>query len=1019
MTKPSIKGLWLGVATIVGTVGLLPTLPATAEEIEEVVVTGSYIKRDSFDSSSPLTIVDQAELQAEATPNLGEILSNQTFNYGSDFQTNTYAARGQGGVFTQANLRGLGPRATLQLIDGKRILTRNMNNSIPQVAIERIDIIKDGASALYGSDAVAGVVNLVTRKNFSGSEFSYFHTRDQDDDHHEDVFDFISGADTDDGHITVAASYRRRTELQQVERPEFLQPFGNGFERSGTGNPGDWIVPNRGANGLLDGTATRHVDPGCGVAASPGGNGSNVAGQQFNNLSGDPNGPVATATNCRFHFGQTWNYINPTENYNGWLNFQHQFSENLSNEIDVIFTKQSADSRGSPQNPGGRTEEFPIVPGDHPGNPFRAFFDADGDGVIDAGEELYALDADGDFIPDRGTQDLNGDGLNDVLLAADPFDATQGIPFNEDVDVAALRIFGMIGLLDGANQPTLLNGDGSNTGNSSYVQTNFRVTNTLTYQIPDSSWEVQAILNYNQGEIIFEQKNTSQAALIQGLAGQLKANPTDATTSYWNPFSTQALQCVNRICQHTGTADYVNTVGVLDAINIQDHDVTDSELFTIDIIATGEIYELPAGMVAGAFGIQYRDLSTEVDLNAAYNQCDWHEGGCQFDYEAEQDVEAAFFELAIPVLDNLEVTAAGRYSDYGGSIGDSFDYKLAGLFQPYDNLSFRASFSTAFIAPDLEQLFEPEDCGLQTADDLVAGDREQTFRVACISGNANLEPEEAEVWNVGVSVDLLEGDLSIGLDFTSFSFEDRVADTSMNQVLSLDYANFLAAGFTAGTFSADGTTGDALNWANDPRSDPGILRDPGTGLITRVRTGRINAQEMEVSSWDLYLRYSIPWDEYGDFSVGMEATKAVEYDYDLGFGITGQGVGEQNESVIEVPPIPEYRATFNVNWFMGGHRANVRARYIDGFNMGFNSAGLQAGQSAINGTLKFDSIVYTDLTYAYTFDDLIGDRSTTIELGGRNIFDEFPDPVFNLGGIETFVHDIRGRMYYLRINQDL
>ena len=101
MNKPTSKGVWLAVATIVGTVSLLPALPAIAQdEIEEVVVTGSYIKRDSFDSASPLTIIDQVELQGEATPNLGEILSNQTFNYGTDFQTNTYAARGQGGVFS-------------------------------------------------------------------------------------------------------------------------------------------------------------------------------------------------------------------------------------------------------------------------------------------------------------------------------------------------------------------------------------------------------------------------------------------------------------------------------------------------------------------------------------------------------------------------------------------------------------------------------------------------------------------------------------------------------------------------------------------------------------------------------------------------------------------------------------------------------------------------------------------------------------------------------------------------------
>ena len=66
-----------------------------------------------------------------------------------------------------------------------------------------------------------------------------------------------------------------------------------------------------------------------------------------------------------------------------------------------------------------------------------------------------------------------------------------------------------------------------------------------------------------------------------------------------------------------------------------------------------------------------------------------------------------------------------------------------------------------------------------------------------------------------------------------------------------------------------------------------------------------------------------------------------------------------------------------------------------------------------------DEMFYTDINYAYTFDSLIGDRSTKFEIGARNVLDEFPDPIFNLGGIESYLHDIRGRMIYVRINQDI
>jgi outer membrane receptor for ferrienterochelin and colicin len=94
-----------------------------------------------------LTVVDSEEISDNATPNLGEVLVNQTFNYGSDFQTNTYAARSQVGTTTAANLRGLGERATLNLLDGKRGVGTNLNSTLPQIAIDRIDILKDGASA--------------------------------------------------------------------------------------------------------------------------------------------------------------------------------------------------------------------------------------------------------------------------------------------------------------------------------------------------------------------------------------------------------------------------------------------------------------------------------------------------------------------------------------------------------------------------------------------------------------------------------------------------------------------------------------------------------------------------------------------------------------------------------------------------------------------------------------------------------------------------------------------------------
>ncbi len=1020
---------WPGCGLLIGTVGLLaPAVPVLAAEqqqiIEEIIVTGSLIRRDSFDSSSPLTVVGQEEIADNATPNLGEVLVNQTFNYGTDFQTNTYGARPQIGTDTAPNLRGLGERATLNLLDGKRGIGTNLNNALPQIAIERIDILKDGASATYGSDAVAGVVNIVPRKDFSGAKVSAFYQRDQDNDIDEELYEAMIGSETSNGHFMAAVSYSTRGTLEQTERPEFLR---EGFEMSATGNPGTWLVPVRDASGaFLDAdpdtpgiqTQPRKLrDPGCGVATGIGPGGTDV-GSKGNWLTGDPRSATEYAlglpagatgsTDCSFHFGETWNYINPQEKMSAYVNFRHEFNDNVSNEIDIVGTRLITDSRGSPQNPGGRTEEFPVVLGTHPGNPFRA--------MTEDGTPLYAVDADGDGIPDRDPNaDVNDDGVPDVIVAGT--DPASGIPFNEDVDVVALRIFSKIGLMPGANQPDSLNEDGSNTGNASFDAWSFRVRDTLTVRIPDTSWEVAGTLLHARGHVVLEEKNTSQNALEAGLMGQLVAvpesDPRDAGPQYWNPFATQALECEDRVCEFTGTPGFANTVDVLNAINIQSHQITDTEFWQADVLATGDLFELGPGMVLAAFGAEYRKDKSDVDVSSQRNQCDWHEGGCAYDWNADQDVYSLFYEFAVPAHETLELTLAGRYSDYGGEVGDSFDPKFAALWQPRNNLSFRASWGTAFIAPTLEQQFSSEVCGLETMEDPLTGDISGTFRVACVSGNPDLKPEQADTFNIGVSIDLLDGDLTLGLDYANYQFEDRIAEETGNNVLRASFERFLAAG------NDPDDPADVAAWIAG--NEPKIFRD-STGVVTRVIADRLNAQEMEHTAWDFYGRYNLPFERFGNFTLGLNATWAEEYTYDLGTGDpqdSGDGVGKQNEQISEIPPMPEWRVNGTINWFLGNHSARIRVRWIDGFDLQFNSSGLQTLHGLRGGEPDVDDITYVDLNYKYTFDGLIGDGATTVEIGANNVFDEFPDPFFNLGGLETFVHDVRGRMMYLRLNQDL
>jgi iron complex outermembrane receptor protein len=1030
MTRPAKLGVRFGLSCVLPVLAFLPApfVMAQQQEMEEVVVTGSYIKRDSFDSASPLTVVNQEQIAVNAEGNLGELLANQTFNYGTDYQTNTYAARAQGGNTSNANLRGLGTSATLQLIDGKRTVYDNLNNKLPQIAIQRIDILRDGASAVYGSDAVAGVVNIIPRKNFTGLEMSAFYSRAEDLDEH--AYEFIMGSDTDNGHITMSGAFRTRGQLQQTDRPKFLR---QGFEQSGTGNPGTWSVPNRDpVTGALTGTASRRIDPGCGTANGPGGNDK---GSKRNFQSGEPtiagviSVPAAFADTCALHFGEWWNYINPNTQWSVWANYQYEFTDELTNELDVNFNRLDTDSRGSIQNPGGRTEEFPVVLGTHPGNPYRAFADTNTNGVVNAGEQLFAQDlfdeagnAVPDGIPDRDPNtDVDGDGVPDVILSATPFlagGASNGIAFNEDVSVLALRAMGKLG-----NQATQINKDGSNNGNSTFTTSVVRVFDEMTYLVPDSSWEVTAYGLYEVQHTTSEEKNTSQRALEQGIMGTLVPEPPSSglTPTYWNPFSTSQLSCTDRVCSDTGTPDFANSVPVMDSINILANDVVENEAFQLQVVGTGELIEIPTGgMIEAAFGATYRREESNVDVGTAENECDWHQGGCGKDWISDQDFYSIFYEFFVPVLDTLDVSIAGGYTDYGGDIGDSFDPKFTVQYRPLDVLSLRGSWSSAFIAPTLLQQFATPFCFLETASDAINGDTSNSFRVTCTEGNDSLQPEQATTWNVGASVSLLDGDLNLGIDYAVYDFEDRIARETQQQVLTRDANNFVAAGGTLGDL------GDVQDWINGTLNgqgtDPNIHRQSVSPFfLTRADTTFVNAQEMKNKSWDAYGRYTIPFDAFGTFTVSLNATYIDEYSYDLGAGLaSGDGAGKQNETVAEVPPLPQWRVTGNVSWLYGNHAANLRVRRISEYDMDFNSGFLASQQVAINGETTFEPATYVDVQYGYSFADILGTgREARLEVGIKNLMDYFPDPIFNLGGIETFTHDIRGRTWYGRINVNL
>ena len=1007
---------WTGLAA-----ALALSLTATAQqaddedddeqEIEEVVVTGSLIKRDNFDSASPLQVLDAVDIEMEATPALGEIIYNQTFNYGSDSFASHYSVTNPEGNRTSANLRGLGTGATLTLLNGKRVLDGNLNNLIPQIAIQRMDILKDGASALYGSDAVAGVLNIVPKAGYQGAEVGFQYQMDHLGDHDEQVYNVILGDTTSRGYFTIAAEYRQRSALYQTERPNLL---GNSFSSSGTGNPGTYNVPVRDETGAIAGSA-RTPDPGCGVAESPGGNGLGTEiGNYRNNISGN-----LVGTTCRFQFGEFFNFVTPNKVLNTYVNYELEINDQLTYNADLIYSRQRTRSRGSPTNPGGRVRDINLalggVPGDHPGNPFTAFYDRNGNGEIDlqGNELLYAQDANGDGIPDR-------DADNNVILAADPFDSSMGIEFNEDVQIAALRLFGKLG-----NLPSNLDASGANLGYATYDINTYRIGNNLTY-VFDNGWEVTASVQVQQNADLRFRKNGSYRAVLLGLQGELGPAPgvVDGHPDqyrYYNPFSTSALNCRYRNCTDPGAAtnpnlgDYPNTQYVADAIDINAIRLQKTSLISYDVIATGTIAEGWAGSIDAAFGLESRTVRLDWDARSDENQCNnWYDA-CSFDYSAKDVADSAFFEVVVPFVSSDqwgtgEIQLAGRYSSYEG-VGSTFDPKIAALYQPTDWLSLRASFSTAFRAPTIGQRFAPEFSFLQSTNDPFFGDFEGTYRTNIGGGDPTLQPEEAEVYNLGVSFALLDGDLNFGFDYANYYFTDRITFLRGPRVVEEDLRNFLEmfpqAGCTGASASAcpPGSVNrdDAVNWVENFQN-PAIVRGgPPSYSIVSVRGQYVNADVMEHTAFDLYGNYTLNADSFGSIRFGVQATRILEYIYDFGGGNTGDAVGQQNLGIDVIPTLPQTRVIGTVNWNRAQHSALLRARW--------NSV-IEANWTDVEIT----GLTYLDLTYSYRLEGLIGDSTTIVEVGARNLMDLYPDPLTGAFGanIELAIHDPRGRMVFLR-----
>lgn len=243
MNRPSklasaIKfGLIASVSTSAYTVSNTAFAEEVGADVERIAVTGSRIQRQDMETASPVTVIGAAEIRAEGFTSVDELLQAQTSMAGAAVGSSTN--NGADGV-AQVDLRGMGSQRTLVLLNGRRMVNSGSGadssvdlNAIPVAMIARVEILKDGASAVYGSDAIAGVVNIITKKDFEGFQVDVTGGMTDKSDGENGEISALYGFNTDTGNYTFGAAYSERKGVVQSDR-DWTDPGSSSFIPNGS-----------------------------------------------------------------------------------------------------------------------------------------------------------------------------------------------------------------------------------------------------------------------------------------------------------------------------------------------------------------------------------------------------------------------------------------------------------------------------------------------------------------------------------------------------------------------------------------------------------------------------------------------------------------------------------------------------------------------------------------------------------------------------------------------------------------
>jgi len=950
-------------------------------KLERVSVTGSRIARPDFESASPIvTVPAEAFEQTGALTVEGTLNKFPQFVPGFDGTSNNPSDGGK----AQLDLRGLGSEATLVLIDGRRLIPSTGTgvadvNIIPPSLIERVEVVTGGASAVYGSDAVAGVVNFRLKPYFEGIEFGGSAARTSENDGEQWDINVTAGTRFADGRGSVYGFVSRsERELLTYDDRSFsrysLTYLGPG---GGITGPKNGFVPF-GSSVLQEGLTF--------ISAGSGGN--QMTQEAFDSLFesyGFPAGSVPFQPRLGF-------------NSDGTLFTRGTFAPgsvvNFRGEQDPFFFNDFAYSYNfAPDN----ALQLPLE---------RTSFFSRGTFDVSPSMQVYA-------------EGLYADYSVSTRLAPTPA-SFEFMPVTNPYVPADLKF-----LLDSRPVPDeplywakRLSELGPRKSETRYDT--YQATVGLEADVFDW-WELDAYVQYGESDQSEDQSGNASRSRME----ELSFSPDGglATCGGFDVFGVGSIS--------PGCAQYISVGGSNDIFTSQ---------FLAEVSIEGPVMELPAGDLRMAFGVFHKrdEYSYTADPIVQEFLPDGRSEVVGFnasdDVDGDESNTDYYVEALVPLLADvpgarsLELGLGYRYADYDAA-GGADSYKAELLYRPVDSLRLRGSYQRAIRAPSVFELYQPQ---LQNfwfndprdpIDPCVAGSDARTgpdaaaVEALCLAqgvpsdllpgfeyatdtirgfsgGNPDLEPEDADTYTLGVAwtggrPSAGAGQFQASADWYRIEVEDAIQPVLARELVSLCFDPAANPGFSPDNqwcnyFGRAEASGEIVDLYEINRN------------VGRFKTSGVDVQldwRRDVGPGTLGLNWLVSWLDTYERNAGAGApTQNFEGQISSEVGYFGVGGS-----------LPEWKWTLAASYAWGGLDTTLRWRYIDAMDDG--------------GEPDFEvpSRDYLDLYASYAFAG--GLDGLIVGLGVENIGDEDPPiyPSYVQANTNPSQYDVLGRRYFLRL----